>query len=100
MDKQLMAITKNSPRDEKGRVIGKPKPSAVATPATIQAAVGLMNESNSVTTSPAEVPDAADTPRRITALIPSGLYKKLAHFAVDHDQTVTDALVHILRDRL
>jgi len=101
MDKQLMAITKNSPRDEKGRVIGKPKPSAVATPATIQAAVGLMNESNSVTTPPAEVPDAAaDTPRRITALIPSGLYKKLAHFAVDHDQTVTDSLVNILRDRL
>lgn len=95
-----MAITKNSPRDEKGRVIGKPKPSAVATPATIQAAVGLMNESNSVTPAPATVQDDADTPRRITALIPSGLYKKLAHFAVDHDQTVTDSLVNILRDRL
>lgn len=95
-----MAITKNSPRDEKGRVTGKPKLSAVPqAPATIQAAVGLMNESNSVTP-PAEVPDAVDTPRRITALIPSGLYRKLAHFAVDNDQTVTDSLVNILRDRL
>ena len=95
-----MAITQHSPRDEKGRIIKKPKPSAVTpAPATVQAAVGLMNESNSVTTPPA-VPDAADTPRRITALIPSGLYKKLAHHAVDNSQTVTDALVNILREKL
>jgi hypothetical protein len=39
-----MAITKNSPRDEKGRVIGKPKPSAPPAPATVQAAVGLMSD--------------------------------------------------------
>lgn len=94
-----MAITKTSPRDEKGRIIKKPKPSAVTPAATVQAAVGLMNESNSVTTPPA-VPDAADTTRRITALIPSGLYKKLAHYAVDNSQTVTDALVNILREKL
>ena len=93
-----MAITKNSPRDALGRIIAKqPKPSAPA-PATIQAAVGLMTDT-AATTPPAEVPDA-DTPRRITALIPSGLYKKPAHYAVDHDQTVTDALAHILREKL
>ena len=95
MDKQLMAITQHSPRDALGRIIKKPKPTA---PATVQAAVGLMTDT--AATTPPAVPDAADTPRRITALIPSGLYKKLAHYAVDNSQTVTDALVNILREKL
>jgi hypothetical protein len=92
MDKQRMAISKNSPRDEKGRVIKKTKLPAVTTaPATVPPA----NVEATV-----EAVSVSQVPRRITALLPQDLYKKLAHYAVDLDVTVTDALTKILREKL